>query len=186
MVSGDRPFSCSKCSFAFYKKSDARRHEAGCGGVRHRCEQCKEIFHFRRQLSEHLVWSTTCGSMRGRAEMPRTATASRYLPDKPSVVKVRLDKERVVVGVNCNRLMDGDSFVKRKKRTRCGICESCELVSDCQNCAVCLSAEDGQKRRQLCLRRKCHNLVDQYQLKEGRTLGMDSSSVSSEDSEELL
>ena len=65
---GERPFECSKCGFAFYKRSDLKVHASACGGARHRCEDCGAGFRFLRQWREHRLWSDGCGALRDKVD----------------------------------------------------------------------------------------------------------------------
>lgn len=169
---GERPFVCAKCTYGFYKKSDLSSHTKRCKGVRYQCEQCQQVFHFRKQLKDHSVWSETCGTVTDKAGSEQQSLVQqqegeevqqRYMKEKPSMVRLNISRDTSVVGVNCENLIDTNVFAKRKKRARCGICKGCEKTADCQVCKNCCTTK-GQRKR-TCEQRQCINLVYHYDVR---------------------
>lgn len=160
---GDRPFKCSKCKFGFYKKSDLTAHDKICQGVQHQCSQCQEVFHFKKQLQEHLLWSTTCGKVTQESgNWPiSSGPGERYLKDKPSMVRLNISQAKSVVALNCENLIDQQIFSRRSKKSRCGLCVGCEVESDCGTCKNC----SNPSKVRICEAKKCSNRIFQYDLK---------------------
>jgi hypothetical protein len=163
---GERPFTCSKCKYGFYKKSDQVGHENKCKGVKYQCSKCQDTFHFQRQLEEHSLWSEKCGTICDKTDgsvspIKDAAGSSRYMSEKPSIVRVNAD-DKSIVGINCDNLVDEKIFTKRSKRSRCGICAGCERISNCNECKSCLKKSS---KRIICTVRKCLNLITQFDVK---------------------
>ncbi len=160
---GERPFECEKCRFGFYKNSDLKLHSRTCKGVKYQCKKCDAIFHFQRQLKEHLVWSDSCGTVSEKAghksaqPQSQSKTKDRYMTSKPSMIKVKTN-DMSVVGVNCDSLIDESLFFKRQRRSKCGLCSGCERTTNCKKCKGC----SGKVKKKQCQLRKCLNLVDHY------------------------
>ncbi len=164
---------CATCTFGFYKKSDLTKHERTCKGVKHHCTKCQQVFHFKRQLHEHCLWSSTCGAMRDKAPPsmpPEGSDRLRYLDEghKASMVRLNVTQHQSVVGINCQELIDPEVFDKKKKRARCGLCDGCSREEDCGTCSKC-RCKDVRGKSSACDRKKCMNLLEQYSLRKGKT-----------------
>lgn len=50
-----------------------------------------------------------------------------------------------------------DTLIRTKapRRKRCGECEGCSLVENCQSCRACLN----QRSHQVCQKRRCSNII---------------------------
>ena len=92
----------------------------------------------------------------------------RYLKETPSMVRLKLSRDQAVVGVNFERLVDTEAFVKKKKRHACGLCEACQRTDNCGGCRSCSKAENTGTSGRLCIARRCQNLIPQYELKNGQ------------------
>eukprot|EP00095_Tigriopus_kingsejongensis_P001136 snap_masked-scaffold1099_size62903-processed-gene-0.11 protein:Tk01136 transcript:snap_masked-scaffold1099_size62903-processed-gene-0.11-mRNA-1 annotation:"zinc finger protein 883-like" len=175
---GERPFTCSKCKFGFYKRSDLTTHERSCGGIRYSCAKCERKFHFKRQLREHELWSEACGTMKthihalGDQPQPSEGAGApsqpeRYMQEKPKIVRLNFSKNQSVVGVNCENLHDQAIFTRKKRKVPCGICERCEMDLDCGACEPCQS-ERKPAKKSLCVERKCLSFIEQYDVVKDR------------------
>lgn len=189
---GDRPYKCDECQFRFYKNSDLVKHRKACKGLIYSCDTCAASFHFKKQLHHHLIWSEICGILKGLegvcstdstdsvvSKMKHEANENKTMSDDPkvieklSIVRLNVTEKTSIILVNCENLLDKEFYVKRSKRSKCGICVSCELAADCTSCVVCKKHQnyipqrcrqhktnDNNKstssvRNWRCLKRKC-------------------------------
>ena len=156
--------------------------------MKYSCDTCKTAFHFKKQLHYHLVWSPTCGLLKGmgvddKFEIRSPGDSSvleikkeiidKKASDNLSIVRLNVTSEISIVLVNCENLVDTDLFVKRTKRSRCGICAACEIHTDCSSCVMCckkqnllsnLNYKDPCERSKAtpirpCVKRQCINPI---------------------------
>ena len=152
---GERPFKCSDCNYGFYKKSDLTLHQKSCNGKQYNCSKCNEYFHFRSKLDHHLNWSESCGSIRDKIGSNPSS--------KSPMVRLNTN-DSSIIGINCNEIVDKTVFVKRKKRSKCGICCACEVRQNCGKCGPC----SRKTKKSRCVLRKCLNLIPQYDVKKNQ------------------
>ncbi|XP_059094452.1 zinc finger protein 1 homolog [Tigriopus californicus] len=162
---GELPFTCGKCTFGFKTNSDLKVHGKTCLGVRFTCAKCRRVFHFKKQLREHELWSEKCGTMRNHIHVlgdhslgGSESQPSRYMKEKPRIVRLNFSKNQSVVGVNCENLHDQSVFTKRKRKVPCGICERCERDVNCGQCGSC----QAQATTNVCEERKCLSFIEQF------------------------
>ena len=110
----EKPFSCNFCDFKASKREDCNRHMKKCKGPKYRCNNCDKSFKSKKAINSHINWDKTCGSLGEHGE-------------KQSLVKICINKDMSVLGVNCNDLIDQQVFTKRTRKTRCGVCYNCSL-----------------------------------------------------------
>ena len=164
------------------------------------CDTCRASFHFKKDLHRHLIWSQTCGILKGLESdekfeicTSRDSLVSKVkqevnergkskndknLNEKLSVVRLNVTEKTSIILVNCENMLDKEFYVKRSKRSKCGICSGCELTSDCLTCSVCNKSQAviGHSCQELtmessvnsqkttssfrkCLKRKCINPI---------------------------
>ena len=64
-------------------------------------------------------------------------------PENPSsIVRLNVTEKTSIILVNCENLLDNEFYVKRSKKSKCGICNGCEALSDCMQCEVCYQNHD--------------------------------------------
>merc|ERR1719347_393500 len=159
----EKPFHCVKCDFRSSKKEDCKRHMSSCKGPKYRCNNCEATFKSRSGINDHHIWDSVCGTLSSReSNEPQCIKAE----NNQSVVKIIISKEVSVVGVNCNELLDKEVFVKRPRKTRCGLCFNCTSVENCGKCKVCTKL-CSESSRQTCLKRSCNNPIELFELKKG-------------------
>ena len=110
----EKPFSCNLCDFKASKKEDCTRHMKTCKGPKYKCNNCDKNFKSKKAINNHINWDKHCGSLGDHGE-------------KQSMVKISINKDMSVLGVNCNDLIDQQVFAKRTRKTRCGVCYNCSL-----------------------------------------------------------
>jgi len=160
----EKPFKCSHCEFRSSKKEDCTRHMKKCSGPKYQCSKCDKMFKSKHSINDHLNWDSVCGNL-GDQNV------------KQNLVKIVINKEMSVLGVNCNELIDDNSFDRRKRKTRCGVCYNCCLELDCGECKYCRSNQQSATLKQVCVKRGCLNPVELYNLKPGvdpNTFSLDS------------
>jgi len=160
----EKPFKCPHCEFRSSKKEDCTRHMKKCTGPKYQCSKCLKTFKSKYSINDHLNWDSVCGNL-GDQNVQQ------------NLVKIVINKEMSVLGVNCNELIDDNSFDKRKRKTRCGVCYNCSLELDCGECKYCQSNQQSARLKQVCVKRGCLNPVEVYNLKPGvdlNTLSLDS------------
>ena len=137
-----------------------------------------------------MVWSETCGILKGfegnnnfgicTSRDSKLVSKMKHAEHKKdteslSIVRLNVTEKTSIILVNCENLLDQDLYVKRSKRSKCGICSGCELGSDCLSCAVCSkrqeSLDEAYKRSSTthnskgsnhvtsCIKRKCINPI---------------------------
>ena len=148
----EKPYSCSKCDFTASKKEDCTRHMKKCSGPKYRCLTCDKTFRSKSAVNDHHSWDSVCGNLGDQNQ-------------KQNLVKLVINPEISVLGVNCQQLIDQNIFEKQVRKTRCGVCYNCSIEPDCGKCKICLS--DKHSTKQICLKKSCLNPVDLYQLKPG-------------------
>ena len=100
-------------------------------------------------------WDENCGSIRDKI--------GQAIPPNSSMVRLNT-KSSFVIGVNCEQLANQEVFIKRSKRSKCGICSGCESLFDCAGqCTPCRTNKPRQ-----CQLKQCHNLLTQYDVIKGQ------------------
>ena len=111
------------------------------------------MFRSKAAVTDHMNWDSICGNL-GDQNV------------KQDVVKIAINKDMTVLGVNCSELIDRAVFERRQRRTRCGVCWGCGLEADCGACRVC--AGGGGRRRTQCVKRSCLTPVPLYRPRQAR------------------
>ena len=124
------------------------------------CGACKSSFHFKKQLHQHQIWSPSCGILKGfegrdnldvyKSSDPLVGGVKQEInnveikhPENPSsIVRLNVTEKTSIILVNCENLLDNEFYVKRSKKSKCGICNGCEALSDCMQCEVCYQNHD--------------------------------------------
>jgi len=148
--SKEKPFKCSLCIYKSSRKEDVERHMKRCKGPKYNCGNCGQMFRSKIAVTDHMNWDSNCGNL-GDQNV------------KQDVVKIAINKDTLVLGVNCSELMDQAVFEKRRRKTRCGVCYGCSLEEDCGQCRACVSDNSGK----LCVRRGCLTPVALFRPRQG-------------------
>lgn len=157
----EKPFCCTKCTVTFSRKEDCKRHMNSCKGPKYSCSTCQESFKSRSSINEHHIWDPICGTLASKRSDDIDADK-----DNRNVVKIIINKEMSVVGVNCNELIDNEVFEKRARKSRCGLCYNCTSSESCGKCKTC--SKKFSDLKQPCQKLSCHNPVELYQLRKGQ------------------
>ena len=131
--SKEKPFMCNLCEFRCSKKEDCKRHISKCTGPKYICDNCGQGFKSKRLINEHMSWDIDCGNL-GDQNM------------KQSLVKIKINNEMSVLGVNCNDMIDNTVFERQCRKTRCGVCYNCSVQSDCGQCKICQHVNTKQTK----------------------------------------
>ena len=127
--------------------------------MKYSCDSCKVTFHFKKQLHYHLIWSQSCGLFKelGVSDHFEICTSrdslvsnmkqevnqrSKKVNENLSIVRLNVTQKTSIILVNCENLVDKAIFIKRSKRSKCGICAPCEISADCLSCTVCNKKRD--------------------------------------------
>merc|ERR1712080_250878 len=126
--------------------------------------------------------------MKREANEQKRMSHGQKVIDKLSIVRLNVTEKTSIILVNCENLRDKEFYVKRSKRTKCGICVSCELAADCLSCVVCKKhqnyilqrcrqhpTKDNNKstspeRNWRCLKRRCIYRIFNYAVKPNKRL----------------
>ena len=101
---GEKPFCCTLCSYKSSRKEDVKRHMKNCNGPRYRCSNlnCGKEFKSKKDVNHHHVWDPVCGTFADE-------------PIEKKFVKIAVNSELSVIGVNCQDLIDENILEKRPR-----------------------------------------------------------------------
>ena len=102
--SKEKPFECSFCAYKTSRKEDVDRHMKRCRGPKYNCGNCGQMFTSRIAVTDHMNWDSICGNL-GDQNV------------KQDVVKIAINKDMTVLGVNCSELIDRTVFERRQRKS---------------------------------------------------------------------
>ena len=141
-----------------------------------------------------MIWSQTCGLFKGlgvigdnfeicsskdslvsKMKQEVNQKRNKIVNENLSIIRLNVTHKTSIILVNCENLVDKEIFIKRSKRSKCGICVACEISTDCLSCTVCNKKQDmlaklgdeksynnsqkGAPPVRICMKRKCINPI---------------------------
>lgn len=107
----EKPFECSLCNYKSSRREDVARHMKKCRGPKYNCANCGQMFTSKIAVTDHMNWDSICGNLGDQNA-------------KQDVVKIAINKDMTVLGVNCSELIDRAVFERRQRRSE----RSLELI----------------------------------------------------------